>query len=598
MTGLTRRGGLRRSLIAALTIVGAPALSFPARAADVETHPAAMPTFSKDVAPILFAHCTACHRAGSVGAAVPLKTYADAYARAAAIERAVVARTMPPWPADSAHSLTMRNDPELSARDIDVIVRWVDTGAPAGDPADLPPLPDAPRRWAHPQGVAPDLVLSLPPIRVPATGEIPYTQQRVAVTVKHDRWVSAIQVLTGNYDVVHHMGITEVVIGDGLSADQLDTFALAAQQLGIPSSALATQSDAVIDPIGGAPDMFGVYTPGTTFEQYPEGSAKLLRAGPNTYMNFNLHFTTTGKPETSRAQLGLWFSSKTPRRQLFRSPAAVATLIANGRQLLTDDPGTKAEGTDVAIPPIAPYESRYELIGMTAYAEPVTIYQLQPHAHMRAKDFKYTVFYPDGREVEVLSVPDFDFHWQLAYDLQTPLRLPAGSKLIVTAHYDNSAGNPHLRELGSEDLARHCGPDKHAYFRRENQSWDEMFTPLVQFAEDDLDPRKPGTAARRATRPALPLVEVVGCLAGGAERGWRLDQASEPVMTTTQSTSAAALKASASIARSGQRYGLLGVDAFHPAALSARAVSVKGVLINRASNIINVTSLQRIGDCH
>jgi hypothetical protein len=597
MTWLTRRDRLRQSLIAAVTMVGVAAVTCAASAADVETPSTAMPTFSKDVAPILFAHCTACHRAGSVGAAMPLTTYADVYPRAAAIERAVVARSMPPWPFDSAHSLKMRNDPELSARDIDVIVRWVDNGAAAGDPADLPPVPEAPRHWAHPQGLAPDLVLSLPPIRVPATGEIAYTQQRIAVPVKHDRWVTAIQVLTGNYDVVHHMAITEVVDADGLTADQLDTFAQAAQQLGIPSSALATQSDAVIDPIGGAPDMFGVYTPGTTFEMYPAGSAKLLRAGPKTYMNFNLHFTTTGKPEISRAQLGLWFSSGTPRRQLFRAPAAVATLIANGRQLLTDDPGTKAEGTDVAIPPIAPYEAHYELIGMTAYTEPVTIYQLQPHAHMRAKDFHYAVVYPDGREVDVLTVPNFDFHWQLAYDLETPLRLPAGSKLIVTAHYDNSADNPHLRELGSADLARHCGPDKHAYFRRENQSWDEMFTPLVQFAEDDLDPRKPGTAGGRGTHATLPLVEAVGCLVGGAQRGWRLERAGAPVATSTQSTSAAALKSGAGLARGDQRYGLLGVDAFHPEAQNARAVSVKGVLIGNPGNLINVTSLQPMGSC-
>ena len=78
------------------------------------------------------------------------------------------------------------------------------------------------------------------------------------------------------------------------------------------------------------------------------------------------------------------------------------------------------------------------MIGITAYTEPVTIYQFQPHAHLRGKDFKYAVVYPDGREETVLSVPKYDFHWQLAYELETPLKLPAGSKLVVTAHYDNS----------------------------------------------------------------------------------------------------------------------------------------------------------------
>ncbi len=134
------------------------------------------------------------------------------------------------------------------------------------------------------------------------------------------------------------------------------------------------------------------------------------------------------------------FQHGPPKHQLFRAPAAVDSIIAEGRELLTDAPGEKAEGTYVAIPPIPPNAENYtQLTGITAYTKPVTIYQFQPHAHMRAKDFKYTVVYPDGREQTVLSVPKYDFNWQLAYQLETPLKLPAGSKLIVTAHYDNSS---------------------------------------------------------------------------------------------------------------------------------------------------------------
>ncbi len=118
-------------------------------------------------------------------------------------------------------------------------------------------------------------------------------------------------------------------------------------------------------------------------------------------------------------------------------PASGETIIADGRQLLTDAPGEKAEGTSVAIPPIPPFAENYEVIGITAYTEPVTIYQLHPHAHLRGKDFKYVVVFPDGREETLLSVPKYDFHWQLAYELDTPLKVPTGSKLIVTAHHDN-----------------------------------------------------------------------------------------------------------------------------------------------------------------
>jgi hypothetical protein len=579
-------------------LVGVLAGSEPASAGEPPATDA--PTYSRDVAPILSANCVGCHQTGEIAAANPLTSYGEARAQGAAIKDQVVRRAMPPWPADSARSLKMRNDPELSARDIATIVRWVDSGTPAGNAADLPP--PARRGWLHPAGVAPDAVISLREVHMPATGEIPYVQQLVKVPYAHDMWVAAMQVSPGNTALLHHMGITEIALADGVTPDQLDTFAQAARKLGIPQNSLSIQKPAVDDPLQAAHDMFGVYTPGSTFEMYRDGSAKLLKAGGNMYINFNLHYTTTGKPEQGRPQLALWFQPQPPAHQLFRAPAAVDAIIANGRELLTDDPGTKAEGTGVAIPPIPPYAENYELIGMAAYAEPVTIYQLQPHAHMRAKDFKYAVIYPDGREVTLLTVPHYDFHWQLAYDLATPLHLPAGSKLIVTAHYDNSSNNPHLREPGSEDLARNCGPDKLAYFRRENQSWDEMFSPFIQYSRDTLDPRRgagPGGAApaRPGGLPRLPLVEVVGCLGRGAA-GWALEQGSAPAPTSVPSTSVAALAASAALPKDTRHYELLGADAFGPQGHLAQTVAVKGILIPGAGDArINVTSLQAIGRC-
>ena len=103
----------------------------------------------------------------------------------------------------------------------------------------------------------------------------------------------------------------------------------------------------------GAYDMFGVYTPGTTFESYGESNRKLLKGGSNLYLNFNIHYTTSGREESDVSQLALCFAPQAPTHLLFRAPSAISAIIANGRQLLTDDPGTKAEGTQYALPPIA-----------------------------------------------------------------------------------------------------------------------------------------------------------------------------------------------------------------------------------------------------
>jgi hypothetical protein len=282
-------------------------------------------------------------------------------------------------------------------------------------------------------------------------------------------------------------------------------------------------------------------------------------------------------------------SSTPPKHQLFRAPSAVATILANGGELLTDDPGTKAEGTDVAIPPIPPYAENYELTGVTAFTVPVTIYQFQPHAHMRGKDFKYAIVYPDGRETTVLTVPNYNFHWQLAYDLETPLRLPPGSKLVVTAHYDNSSKNSHLREIGVDP--RNCGPDKEAYFRRQNQSWHEMFSPLIQYSVDTADP--PRSAGHPA---ALPIVQAVGCLIPGGRSAWRLTDASDPQGSDMQSTTSSARRAAGEIPSGHRSYGLLGAGVFGPDGHRGQKVAVKGVLIeDGALSRLNVTSLQTVG---
>lgn len=539
---------------------------------------AAVPTFTKDVAPILFRHCATCHDS--------LLSYASARSAAQVIKQQVRTRAMPPWPADPARSLKFRNDARLSERDIATLVTWIDAGTPKGDDNDLRPAPDLAGQWLNPEGRPPDAVISLPVIHVEATGEVPYIQQLIKVPVTEDKWIDAMQLLPGNRKLLHHMGITEVALPGSMGPAQINEFAAIARKYGIPDGSAANTLPAVVDPTNAdAYDMLGVYTPGSTFEAFTDDSGKLLKGGKNYYINFNIHYTTTGKPESDRSQLGLWFRSTPSLHQLIRAPVAVDTIIADGKELLTDAPGTKAEGTRVAIPPIPANAQNYEVIGISAYTQPVTIYQLQPHAHMRARDFTYVAVYPEGRERVLLTVPTYDFHWQLAYQLEHPLTLPPGSKLIVTAHYDNSRKHYDER-VKADDPGGNCGPENVAYFRRQNQSWDEMFSPLAQYAVSTTR-----TAVQSSDAPRI--VRVVGCLNQGRFRQWLLIKAGEPVVTNTQATSMAELKAAAANPIGVKTLELLGVDVFNPGAHGGQKVAVKGVLIQEASRSrVNVTSLQ------
>ena len=540
----------------------------------------AAPTFTKDVAPILVKHCANCHDS--------LLSYGAARSAAQVIKQQVRTRAMPPWPADPAHSLKFRNDARLSERDIATLVAWVDAGTPKGNDRDLAPAPDLTGQWLSPDGRAPDAVISLPAIHVEATGEVPYIQQLIKVPVAADKWIVAMQLLPGNRKLLHHMGITEVALPEGMGPAQVNEFAAIARKYGIPDGSAASIRPAVEDPTNaGTYDMLGVYTPGSTFEGFTDDSGKLLKGGNNYYVNFNIHYTTTGEPESDRSQLGLWFSSTPPGHQLIRAPVAIDTIIAAGRELLTDAPGTKAEGTRVAIPPIPAYTQSYEVSGISAYTQPVTLYQLQPHAHMRAEDFTYVVVYPDGREQVLLTVPTYDFHWQLAYQLDQPLTLPPGSKLIVTAHYDNSQKHYDER-IKADDSAGNCGPQNVVYFRRQNQSWDEMFSPLAQYAVSAAGPANPD-------RDTAHIVRVVGCLKQDRSQQWLLTRAGEAVVTNTQATSTAELKAAAASPVGVETLELLGVDVFNPGDHSGQKVAVKGVLIPQAGKRrVNVTSLQTL----
>ena len=556
------------------------------------------PTFSRDVAPILFKNCVKCHQTGELASRVPLVSYETVRPFAESIKQKILTREMPPWPADPSKSVKFRNDARLSQYDIDKLVAWVNAGAPKGNDADLPPIPKFEDGWMSPQGLKPDLVISLPgDVHVPAKGAIPYVGLLVKVPFSGDRWVVASQTRAGNPAVVHHMAITEVALDGGVSAADRDQLAMAARQMGFPAPQASSQPAVTTQSNPDQIDMLGIYTPGSTYEMYGAGSAKLLRGGENMYLNFNVHYETTGKPETDRSKIAFWFQSGPPRHQLFRVNGAGETIIADGKEILTDAPGIKAEGTRVAIPPIPPMVNNYEVIGVTGYLKAITIYQFQPHAHHRGKDFKYTVVYPDGREQTVLSVPKFDHRWQMAYELETPLKLPAGSKLVVTAHYDNSMMNMH-----------NPAPHEAVYFRDMNQSWDEMFTPFIQYSIDSQDAAnqtmmshdrsetgKPSEQHQRAEKNVLGIGEVVGCLETSPRGDWSLNNASDPTISGIQAASAATVKAAEAKPLGGGRYQLLGVNIFDPSSRNGEKVAVKGILIeDPKESRINVTSLQTV----
>jgi hypothetical protein len=413
----------------------------------------APPTFSSDVAPILYNNCVVCHRPGEV-APMSLITYQNARPWARAIKNKVMAREMPPWSA-SPSSMKLANDRSLSQKDIETIVRWADGGAPKGDDKDLPPLPKFPEGgWAFGE---PDAVIDLPiEAQIPATGESPQTSYFVKSPFPTDVWIQKMQVRTNNPAIVHHATLfvrtlpDDTVIKDGRPVlPDGGTNPTGGLNAGLPA--------------GAGPGIRLVsYVPGRGWEAYADGVARRLPKG--AYIEMNMHYQPSGKPEKERAQVGLWFS-KVPVHYEMQNVSALdrGTIMVEDKPLPND-----------RIPNIPAGVDNWKITDFKVFPEPATLYALSPHMHLRGKDMKFILTYPDGREELVLDVPKYDFNWQLYYELATPLRIPAGSKLTAIAHYDNSSKNKW-----------NPAPDREVFWSE--QSWDEMYNPQIRWTWDLQD---------------------------------------------------------------------------------------------------------------
>jgi len=419
--------------------VGAAVLSIVALAAAVrvgaQPQPAgdATPTFSKDVAPILYKNCTNCHRPGEI-APMSLLTYSDARPWAKSIATRVARGTMPPWHADPAHGEFL-NDRRLSDADKDTIARWVGAGAPEGNTADLPSQPKYAEGWMIGQ---PDVVLSMQEdYPIPASGEVKYQYFEVPTNFTEDKWIQAFEVRPGNRATVHHVIVYTRPPAQPRPAQTAQTAAAQPAPRPAPLFEFAENMEIPAGQTGGkqlppeerkpagpndrpmpktlGPSV-GAYVPGMPLRVYPEGTATRLRAGST--LIFQMHYTPTGKATTDRTSIGLIFAKAPPKIELR------GTVLANGALHIPAGAADQRVDAEMTI------------------NQNITLWSVLPHTHVRGKRWEYQAIYPDGRTETILSVPKYDFDWQTDYIYKQPLKLPKGTKIHATALYDNSANNP------------------------------------------------------------------------------------------------------------------------------------------------------------
>jgi mono/diheme cytochrome c family protein len=386
--------GISLKIVLSSTLV----LLFGASAAQAVQSPPA--TFTKDVAPILFANCASCHRPGEV-APFSLLTYQDAKRRASQIADVTEQKFMPPWLPVDGHG-EFQGSRRLTESQIKTLRAWSDAGAPEGDAKDLPAAPKFSEGWSLGE---PDLVVKMPEkYTLRAEGRDVFRVFVIPLNLDKDQYVRAIDFRPGNRKIVHHALFFLDSSGQARKLDAEDAEPGYSRSGGIGFM-----------PTGG----LGGWAPGVTPRFLPDGVARKLNRGSDLVVQ--MHFHPSGKPEVEQSTIGIYLTKKEPERLALSFPKSFRrsdlNIPAGTKNFVMEDSFTLPIDFDVA--------------------------GIFPHAHLLCKEIKVDATLPDGKKIPLIWIKDWDWNWQDEFLYNKNIKLPRGTKIDQKYVFDNSAENVH-----------------------------------------------------------------------------------------------------------------------------------------------------------
>jgi len=454
-----------RVVLIVLIGLGGVLFAFPASHATETKSSAKNVTFNKDIAPIFFKSCAECHRPGE-SAPFSVLSYKDVRPWAKSIRENVANREMPPWHADP-HTGEWANDRRLKQQEIDAITAWIDSGAKEGDARDLPATPQFAEGWTIGK---PDVVIEMPEeFTLGASGPDEYQYFDAPTNFTEDRYVQMAEARPGNRRVVHH--VIAFVVRPGspnmtkIPKEQRDKML----EMSLKNSPFyrdgylirlkpdqpvyndANEFPPNVRGDANIGDFLTGYAPGSIPSVWNPGVAKKIPAGAT--IRFQIHYSkVAGSEQKDRSKIGLIFA-KQPPEKMIKSRAASNIYFQ--------------------IPPGA---ERHKVTAFWKPSVDITIHSLSPHMHYRGSAMEYKVAYPDGRSETLLNVPKYSFNWQMTYNPKRLLHIPAGSKIEVTAYFDNSAKNK-------------LNPDPTKPVRHGEPTYDEMMMGFMEYVAEK--PKQP-----------------------------------------------------------------------------------------------------------
>jgi hypothetical protein len=399
-----------------------------------------MPTYSKDVAPILQRSCQACHQPVGIGP-MSLMTYEEVRPWVSVIKDRVERRAMPPWHVDPSVGIQeFKNDISLSNEEIATIVAWVDAGAPLGDPADMPPPVQWPdwSAWSLPQELPeefgpPDLVIRSSPYDVLPNGTDQWHEPRVPFEGPSEtRWLRAAEIKPSyplGVQVLHH--------GHAMLSTPGESGARGLVRHGLGKN-------------------WDVFPPDVGMKVTPEGT-----------ISWSLHYFPIGEDIADDVvEVGLWFYPVGHEPEI--------ETVGEQRFLIDSRLEGMRRATDFVLPP----HSTSVHQGMHVLQMPARIHSIRGHMHLRGKAQSIEAIYPDGRR-ELLNRINFYHNWHTSYiyeDHVQPL-LPKGTILVFHSYHDNTAENPFNPD-----------PDQWVVFgERSVDEMSHMWIGITYFEQDQFD---------------------------------------------------------------------------------------------------------------
>ncbi len=354
-------------------------------------------TYTRDIAPIIQANCSSCHRPNQ-SAPFSLLSYDDVSGHANQILEVTRSRFMPPWKPEPGFTRFL-DESRLSEHQLALLDVWVKAGKPEGDPADLPATLEHVEGWRLGQ---PDLILSMQEVfSIPAKGSDIRQYFVIPTKLNEDRLISAIEFRPGTPQAIHHASFYLDTKRAGRRLDEAD-----------PAPGYAGFGGPKFQSQGTLSSWF----PGMTPRRLPSGMGRLVPRGSDIVAE--IHYVTTGKAERDRSTIGLYFAERSARQ-------VVVEMQVGNKQI--NIPGGQPRHQERA-----------------TYTVPVntTLLDMVPHMHVLGREIKVWTKSPDGSAKPLLWIKDWDFNWQGQYSFAKPVRLRKGTRIIVDAWYDNSANNP------------------------------------------------------------------------------------------------------------------------------------------------------------